>query len=104
MNHNQGPYINHHIVKEECINHVHKRMRTALLKLVQVTITDYETKGGTKKKKVLSGRDIKISLSLEKSNLDKVKELYTRLTDEDLLKRCLQGKIQNPNESLHSRV
>ncbi|KAK3890115.1 hypothetical protein Pcinc_005921 [Petrolisthes cinctipes] len=34
----------------------------------------------------------------------KVKEVYKRLSDENLLKRCLQGKTQNPNESLHSRI
>ncbi|KAK3896283.1 hypothetical protein Pcinc_000027 [Petrolisthes cinctipes] len=56
IHNNQGPYINHQIVKEECVNHVHKQMGTALRKLVQVTTMDYETKGGTKKKKVLSGR------------------------------------------------
>ncbi|KAK4320391.1 hypothetical protein Pmani_008742 [Petrolisthes manimaculis] len=56
INKNQGPYINHQIVKDECIKHVHKRMGTELRKLVQVTTMDYETKGGTKKKKVLSGR------------------------------------------------
>ncbi|KAK3874063.1 hypothetical protein Pcinc_020972 [Petrolisthes cinctipes] len=51
-----------------------------------------------------SHKDMKIFFSLEKSELSKVKQLYIRLTDEDLLKRCLQGKTQNSNESLHSRV
>ena len=33
-----------------------------------------------------------------------VKEVYTRLAHVDLLKRCLLGKPQNANESLHSVV
>ncbi|KAK3896284.1 hypothetical protein Pcinc_000028 [Petrolisthes cinctipes] len=47
--------------------------------------------------KMPSLKDMKIFFSLEKSDLDKVKQLYIRLTDEDLLKRCLQGKMQNLN-------
>lgn len=33
-----------------------------------------------------------------------VKEIYTRLTDPKLLERCLLGKTQNCNESLHSMI
>ena len=33
-----------------------------------------------------------------------VKDVYTRLAHKDLLERCLLGKTQNPNESLHSKV
>ena len=31
-----------------------------------------------------------------------VKPIYVRLGDENLLRRCLRGKTQNPNESVHS--
>ena len=33
-----------------------------------------------------------------------VKEVYTRLSDEELLPRCLGRKTQNANESLHSML
>ena len=33
-----------------------------------------------------------------------VKPVYTRLAHDDLLIRCLLGKTQNVNESLHSKV
>ena len=33
-----------------------------------------------------------------------VKPVYVRLGDEILLRRCLRGKTQNPNESLHSVI
>ena len=33
-----------------------------------------------------------------------VKEVYERLSHDDLLTRCLCGQTQNPNESLHSKV
>ena len=44
------------------------------------------------------------SVPLGTEEMKKVKAVYKRLTDENLLGRCLQGKTQNPNESLHSRV
>ena len=33
-----------------------------------------------------------------------VKEVYERLSHDDLITRCLRGQTQNPNESLHSKV
>lgn len=36
--------------------------------------------------------------------LDKILPLYTRLTDESLLKRCTRCLTQNANESLHSII
>lgn len=38
------------------------------------------------------------------SVLDKVHETYEDLTRQDLLKCCLVGRNQNPNESLHSKL
>ena len=33
-----------------------------------------------------------------------VREVYARLSHDDLLTRCLRGETQNPNESLHSKI
>ena len=35
---------------------------------------------------------------------EQVKDVYLRLSHDDLLKRCLRGGTQNANESLHSKV
>lgn len=37
-------------------------------------------------------------------DLAKVHEIYQDLTRQDLLERCLLGRTQNPNESLHSKL
>ena len=47
---------------------------------------------------------MKVLLSLDHEEKKKLKAVYDRMTDESLLKRCLLGKTQNPNESLHSRI
>ena len=46
----------------------------------------------------------KVGTPLAKDVAEKVKEVYVRLGHPDLLDRCLQGKTQNANESLHSKV
>ena len=33
-----------------------------------------------------------------------IKDVYTHLADKSLLERCLKGKTQNPNKSLHSKI
>lgn len=222
MNENAGPYgEDHKVIKEECVNHVHKRMGTALRKLVRDTTTEYQTKGGeVKQRKLLAGRGKltenvinkltkyyggairrNVGKSVDEMSKDiwatfyhcsstderhrhfycpegttswcfwqralaehkqqeeekkkkqeereeelgetsaaasafypkknqvreksaqmpshkhmtiqfvvggeedkKIKAVYERPTDPDLLKRCLQGKTQNPNESLHNSV
>lgn len=57
-----------------------------------------------KVKDLPSHTTMKVKFSLEKGEMRKLKDGYSRLTDHNLLKRCLQGKTQNPNESLHSRI
>lgn len=58
MNDGDGPYgLDNIVEKEECINHVHKRMGTALRKLVKETTSEYSAKTGeTRHKKLLAGR------------------------------------------------
>ena len=40
----------------------------------------------------------------DKDVLKKIHEIYQDLTSQDLLERCLKGRTQNPNESLHSNL
>lgn len=47
---------------------------------------------------------MKVSFNLEPDQLQRVKDVYTRLTTDVMMKRCLQGFTQNPNESFHSRI
>lgn len=51
-----------------------------------------------------SHKNMLVKFGVEGPELKKIKDIYTRLTDPDLLKRCLKGKTQNPNESLHHRI
>ena len=51
-----------------------------------------------------SHKHMKVSFSLPPEDMKKVEAVYKRLTANDLLKRCLKGKTQNPNESFHQRV
>lgn len=46
--------------------------------------------------------NVKTPISIEV--LKYIAPIYKRLTDLDLLKRCVKGKTQNQNESLHSRI
>ena len=68
-------YDNVHVEKKECVGHVQKRVGTALRKL-------------KKENKVEA----------------KVKPIYARLSSDDLLKKCLDGKTQNANESLNGMI
>ncbi|KAK8372313.1 hypothetical protein O3P69_019807 [Scylla paramamosain] len=51
-----------------------------------------------------SHSEMKVFFSLPPEQLELVKGVYTRLTTDEMMKRCLQGLTQNPNESLHSRI
>ena len=51
-----------------------------------------------------SHSEMKIFFSLPPEQLDLVKNVYNRLTSDEMMKRCLQGLTQNPNESFHSRI
>lgn len=45
-----------------------------------------------------------VSFHLADEELKHVKDVYERLTRDDLLKKCLAGLTQNRNEHLHSRI
>ena len=47
---------------------------------------------------------VEVHTALSPEVASHVKEVYTRLSDKSLLERCLLGKTQNPNESLHSKI
>lgn len=58
MNNNTGPYgKDHPVAKEECINHVSKRLRTALRKLCKTTATEILPDGSKRRKRSLGGRN-----------------------------------------------
>lgn len=163
---------NYEIKKEECVNHVGKRMFTALAKLVSENRSKGITLGGRGRGKLTKSiqeklsnyyrsaiknntGDLKsmrnavfatlfhcistddephhyqcpqgenswcfynkaialgetpgnhtemISTPLNKDVAEKILPIYKRLGDENLLSRCLKGKTQNANESLHSVI
>lgn len=174
---NLQPYDDANVVKEECINHISKRLGTRLRKLREETREETSsgrkrtTIGGKNKltdkvidkltfyygqairrniggsidavqKDILAsyyhctstdsspqhqhcpaGRDswcfyrraqatgrtashseMKVKFILPPKDKAKVARIYNELTDDDLLSRCLLGKTQNPNESLHSKI
>ncbi|XP_068214089.1 uncharacterized protein [Palaemon carinicauda] len=47
---------------------------------------------------------MKIHFKLGKQELAFLKQIYERLTSDDLMKKCLKGLTQNSNESLHHRI
>ncbi|XP_063873641.1 uncharacterized protein LOC135107567 [Scylla paramamosain] len=47
---------------------------------------------------------MKVSFSLEPDQLQLVRKVYERLVTDEMMKRCLKGHTQNPNESFHSRL
>ncbi|KAK3883276.1 hypothetical protein Pcinc_012405 [Petrolisthes cinctipes] len=51
-----------------------------------------------------SHSEMKVSFTLLPDQLQLVRKVYERLTNDDMMKRCLKGHTQNPNESFHSRV
>lgn len=183
LNDGRGPY-EVPVKKEECLNHVGKRMGTRLRKIKQEAYEEVTTKTGKKmRRSILGGMNMltdevidklsayygkairgkhgtvkemqkavwasyfhltsknedhchalcpkgeeswcfynrAIALGLPESEkdhikknlyrakipqakLEYIKEVYRDLGNPDLLKRCLRGATQNPNESLHSKV
>ena len=161
-----GPFTN--IMKEDCVNHVSKRMGTALRNLIAVSKVQKESlsgKGKLTQEKIAKiqnyyGRAIKdygsditllkrriFAILFHFSSSDehpkhihcptgekswcfwqraiatskdpgshkehdtlpseigkKLVPIFQRLSDENLLKRCMRTKTQNPNESLHSTI
>ena len=47
---------------------------------------------------------MKLSMSLNDEEFQKVKEVYYSVTTDDLMRRCLQGRTQYANESLHQKL
>nr|XP_053634350.1 uncharacterized protein LOC128689906 [Cherax quadricarinatus] len=51
-----------------------------------------------------SHENMKVSFQLQPDYFNKVHEIYKDLTQDDMMERCIQGRTQNPNESLHQRI
>ncbi|KAK3883338.1 hypothetical protein Pcinc_012374 [Petrolisthes cinctipes] len=47
---------------------------------------------------------MKVHFVLDDEGLNFVKQVYDRLTTDDMMMKCMREKTQNPNESLHSRI
>ena len=47
---------------------------------------------------------MKVSCSLDRSERQKVMQIYDDLTAPDLLQRCITGSTQNANESIHQKI
>ena len=47
---------------------------------------------------------MKVRLSLNDNEKMKVQEVYDSLTTDQLMGRCLKGRTQNANESIHSKL
>lgn len=183
LDNGKGPYENVKVKKEECVNHVCKRMGTRLRKMKQEASVITKTKTGkTRKMSLLGGKgkltdeivdhlqfyygkairdntgsDLKTMreavwssyfhltstdekpghalcpkgeeswcfynrakarnevppahstknlylAKIEYESLEYIKQVYRDLTAPTLLEKCLKGRSQNPNESLHSKV
>lgn len=53
---------------------------------------------------LVTGEEYTHKHSLPPAVLEKIKPVYRKLADEELLKRCLHGKTQNQNESFNSCI
>ncbi|GFX66269.1 uncharacterized protein TNCV_342431 [Trichonephila clavipes] len=88
------PYGDDYLIQKiECVGHVQKRMGTRLMKLKLVY----------SKKELSDGKTIGGKGRLTDSLIDKLAHYYD-LSHLALLKKCLGGKTQNPNESLNSLI
>ncbi|XP_069961373.1 uncharacterized protein [Cherax quadricarinatus] len=47
---------------------------------------------------------MKVKFQLQPNDFNQVHEVYKDLTRDDMMERCIQGRTQNPNESLHQRI
>jgi hypothetical protein len=52
----------------------------------------------------MSHTEMKIKCKLSEEDSKKVLSVYADLTKDELLEKCLAGRTQNPNESLHQKV
>ncbi|GFX13371.1 uncharacterized protein TNCV_2191261 [Trichonephila clavipes] len=102
------PYGDDHLIqKVECVGHVQKRMGTRLRKLKLVyskkKLSDGKTIGG-KGRLTDSFIDKLAHYYVAKAVRDVIKPVFEDLSHPALLKKCLGGKRQNPNESLNSLI
>ena len=183
LNDGKGPYEGIQVKKEECINHVSKRLGTRLRKLKAEEVVEKQTKTGkTFRRSLLGGKNKLTDFVIDKltnyygqavrrnvgkttqmlrqdilstfyhvSSTDafprhiycpegvnswcfynkavaekkdppshsqmkvrfildsiedrkKILDVYLSLTQDNLLLRCLKGRTQNPNESIHSKI
>ncbi|KAK8384226.1 hypothetical protein O3P69_009164 [Scylla paramamosain] len=130
QNNGRSLYDNVTVVKEECLNHVGKRLGSRLRKMKNEVATYKQTKTGKWRKQsslgsinmltdtVINKLQQYYSMAIRSSvgtdnlylakipyeKLEYIKLVYRDLTAPHLLQRCLRGRTQNPNESLHSKV
>ncbi|KAK8721695.1 hypothetical protein OTU49_012515 [Cherax quadricarinatus] len=51
-----------------------------------------------------SHNTMKVHFQLDPAYFKEVHDIYKELTTDDMMTRCLKGRTQNPNESLHQRI
>ncbi|KAK3883818.1 hypothetical protein Pcinc_011881 [Petrolisthes cinctipes] len=51
-----------------------------------------------------SHSEMNVHFELDDEGLNLVKQVYDRLTTDDMMMKCMRGKTPNTNESLHSRI
>ncbi|GFW36275.1 uncharacterized protein TNCV_4931371 [Trichonephila clavipes] len=125
------PYGDDYLIQKiECVGHVQKRMGTRLRKLILVyskkKLSDGKTIGGKgstddepmhwfcptnpntwcKYNAAINNnlQNYKHKPSVAKAVRDVIKPVFADLSHPALLKKCLGGKTQNPNESLNSLI
>ncbi|GFW10834.1 uncharacterized protein TNCV_4919531 [Trichonephila clavipes] len=125
------PYGDDYLIQKiECVGHVRKRMGTRLMKLKLVyskkELSDGKTIGGKgstddepihwfcptnpntwcKYNAAINNnlQNYKHKPSVAKAVQDVIKPVFADLSHPALLKKCLGGKTQNPNESLNSLI
>nr|XP_053657137.1 uncharacterized protein LOC128706159 [Cherax quadricarinatus] len=47
---------------------------------------------------------MKVHFQLEPAYMEEVHNIYKDLTSDEMMQRCVKGRTQNPNESLHQRI
>ena len=47
---------------------------------------------------------MRVKMVLEPAHLNKIREVYEDLSRDELLRKCLKGRTQNSNESIHSKL
>ncbi|GFS61997.1 uncharacterized protein TNCV_2592791 [Trichonephila clavipes] len=113
-------YGNTEVEKLECVGHVQKRMGTRLSNILKtskgIKLSDGKNILGHAlcplgedswygyNRSIVTGEFYIHKHSLPESILLKVKKVFRDLTEKDLLKKCLQGRTPNPNESFNKCI